>query len=269
MAVISRITTQKKNKHRYNIFLKNGQSEDYGFSVDEDILIQFHLRKGLELDKETTEQLLKKDSIHKTYSLTINFLSYRMRSTKEIREYLIKKEVEQEQIEVVIKRLLSEGLLNDKEFAEALVRTRVQTTSKGPMLVKKELIDKGILMTVADEALSFYTYEDQFEKATKWLEKKIRSSGKKSFRQQVQSIQQTLMQKGFTQDIIKDVLANIEDEKDDSEEWDAIVYQGEKLVRKYEKKFEGSELKQKVKATLYRKGFNFELMDRFIDEYLQ
>nr|WP_226035338.1 recombination regulator RecX [Aquibacillus saliphilus] len=266
MAVITRITTQKKSKSRYNIFIDNGQGEEYGFSVDEDILIEFHLRKGLELDKQTTEQLIQKDSIHRTYSLTINFLSYRMRSIKEIKEYLIKKEVEQEQIDVVVNRLLSEGLLNDTDFAEALVRTRVQTTSKGPMLVKRELMDKGVSSAIADQALSFYPYESQYEKAAKWVEKKLKSSNRKSFRQQVQNLQQTLMQKGFTQDVIKDVLENVENNKDDDQEWQSVVYQGEKLVRKYEKKLEGNALRQKLKGALYQKGFSFDLIDRFIDE---
>lgn len=43
---------------------------------------------------------------------------------------------------------------------------------------------------------------------------------------------------------------------------------GEKLKRKFASK-EGYERKQKIKAGLYRKGFPFDLIDRFLDEHLK
>src|SRR5690625_4581235 len=98
MMKITRITTQKRSKHRYNIFIDGGQGEQYGFSVDEDILIEFGLRKGLELDEAMMRKLVQQDSIHKSYDQAIRYLGYRMRTEKEIRDYLLKKEVDREHI---------------------------------------------------------------------------------------------------------------------------------------------------------------------------
>ncbi|MCT2534385.1 recombination regulator RecX [Aquibacillus koreensis] len=266
MPKISRITTQKRNKNRYNIFLTQADGKEaYGFSVSEDILIEFHLRKDLELDEETIQLLQTKDTLHKSYTMAINFLSYRMRSKQEIVTYLKKKEVDEEQIPQVIDRLDEDGLLDDRAFAEALVRTRAQSTSKGPLLIKKELLDKGITVRTAEEALRHFPYDAQLAKAKKWVEKKMNSSSKKSFQQQRISAQQTLMQKGFSQVVIKEALTEADSAKDDNEEWEAVQVQGEKLVRKYEKKYEGYELKHKIKAALYRKGFKIDDIDRFLE----
>lgn len=264
---ISRITTQKKSKNRYNIFLSNGQDEAYGFSVDESILIEYRLRKHLELDDAMIATLVQKDTLHKSYTQTINFLSYRMRTKKEIRDYLVKKEVDSEHITQIIDRLTKEKLLDDKEFAEMFVRTRINTSSKGPMIIKKELIEKGVSASIADEAVEHYPYEAQFEKVTKWIEKKLNQGKKDSFRKQVQQLQATLMQKGFTQDVIKDALAEIADEKDEDAEWDALISQGEKLLRKHEAKLEGRALNNKVKEALYRKGFQLDQINRFLEEH--
>lgn len=268
MTKITKITTQKRNKNRYNVFLDKGEGETYGFSVEEDVLIEHQLKKGMELDEPTIESLIRKDTIHKSYTLSLNFLSFRMRSVKEMKDYLVKKEVDTEHITVVIERLLEEGLLNDKDFAEAMVRTRINTSSKGPLLVKKELIEKGVDVVVADESIQQYTYEEQYEKAMKWVNKKLKNDGRKSFRQQVQQVQQTLMQKGFSQEVVKDVMKEVQEEKDGDAEWEAVVYQGEKLLRKYSNKDEGNKLKQKMKASLYRKGFGFEYIERFLEEYV-
>ncbi len=44
MPNITKITTQKKRKDRYNIFV----DEKYAFSVDEEVLLKFHLKKGMD-----------------------------------------------------------------------------------------------------------------------------------------------------------------------------------------------------------------------------
>ncbi|WP_188456818.1 recombination regulator RecX [Virgibacillus oceani] len=268
MTRITRITTQKKSKNRFNIFLDNGQEEVYGFSVDEAVLIENKLRKGLELDNTMINTLIQKDTLHKSYTLAINFLSYRMRTMKEINDYLVKKEIEPEHIPVIIERLTKENLLDDKMFADAFVKTRIHTSSKGPMLVKKELIEKGVSAAIASEAILQYSYDIQTEKAQKWVNKKLTINSKHSFRKQLQQLQATLIQKGFAQDVIKDVLNGVQDVKDADAEWDALVHQGDKLLRKHQAKFEGYELRNKMKEVLYRKGFTIELINKFLDEHI-
>ncbi|PAV28132.1 recombination regulator RecX [Virgibacillus profundi] len=268
MRKITRITTQKKHKNRYNIFLNEGQDEKYGFSVDETILIEYKLRKGLELDDSMITTLVQKDNVHKSYTQAINFLSYRMRTKKEIYDYLVKKEVEPEHITQIMEKLESQNLLDDKLFAEMFVRTRMNTSSKGPLLIKKELLEKGVSASIAASAVENYPYEIQYEKILKWVDKKLNRGKKESFRKQKQKLQGTLMQKGFTQDVIKDALANINEEKDEDAEWDALIYQGEKLLRKHQVKLDGYELRNKLKEGLFRKGFSIELINRFLDESL-
>lgn len=267
MRKITRITTQKKNSQRYNVYVSEGEKESFGFGIDETILIEFQLRKGMELDEATITELLKKDIVYKSYLLAINFLSYRMRSRKEIHDYLLQKEVEPEHISMILDRLSNENLIDDRQFAEMFVRTRMNTSSKGPMIIKKELMEKGVAPKLAEEAIQLYTYEAQYKKVIKLVQKKLQQKRKDSFRKQLQNVQGTLQQKGFSQDIIQTVLDESRDGKDVSEEWTAIIYQGEKLLKKHSQKLTGYELKQKIKEGLYRKGFTFELIHQFVDEY--
>ncbi|MFD1850476.1 recombination regulator RecX [Oceanobacillus bengalensis] len=269
MKEITRITTQKKRKDRYNIYISDGDEESYGFSVDEAILVEYHLRKGLELEQSLMEELIEKDNLEKTYGLAINFLSYRMRTIKEMKDYLIKKEVNPEHIPIVTERLIKAKLLDDKLFSEMFVRTRMNTSSKGPLLIKKELIEKGVAATIAEEAISEYPYEIQFEKVLHWAEKKVKTTKKESFQNQIQKLQITLLQKGFSQAVISGALSEIHEEKDDDAEWDALTYQGDKLLRKHSAKHEGYALKNKIKEGLYRKGFSIEVINRYLDERLE
>lgn len=250
---------------RYNIFL----DDEYSFSVDEAILIEFNLGKGVELDEKTIEAIIQKENIHKSYTQAIHYLSFRMRSRKEIYDYLEKKEVGHEQIEEIIGRLTREKLINDREFADMFVRTRINTSTKGPRMIKNELREKGVTNAIADESLEQFTYEMQYEKVFKQMEKKLKGQTKDSFQKKQQQIQTNLMGKGFSQDAIKAVVAEFKGEKDEDKEWVALVYQGDKLFNKHNGKLEGFELRNKLTQGLHGKGFSFDLIKRFVNEKLE
>ncbi|SER58392.1 regulatory protein [Gracilibacillus ureilyticus] len=268
MPVISKITVQKKLKHRYNVFLKDKDSDYYAFSVDEDLLISYHLHKGQELTQEQIDQIQEKDASYKVYTLSLKFLSYRMRSEQELINYLQNKDIEITFIDEVINRLKREGLLDDLAFSEALVRTRMETSSKGPLLIKKELLEKGINQLIAEKALRQFPYTKQYEKAEQLIRKKLERPSRKSYKQQVDSAKQSLLQKGYSLGVISEVIQQIKTTSNNEEEYEAIIYQGEKALQKYRKKDSGFQLEHKIRANLFRKGFDSELIQQFIDEFV-
>lgn len=265
MKKIARITTQKKSKHRYNIFIHDGKEEKFGFGIDEDVLIQHNLRKGMELSEQMIEKLLQAETLQQSYAQVIGYLGYRMRTRKEIIDYLTKKEVENEHITKIMEKLTDRKLIDDQEFANSFVRTRIQTTSKGPGLVKQELQRKGVTATIAEKAVEQYDYGIQYEKAMKLAEKRSKKSSRHSVKKQQQQFQATLIRNGFTQDIIKDVLAEVQVGESD-EEKEALSYQYEKLLRRFEGKLSGYELKNKLKELLYRQGFKIDSINELLDK---
>lgn len=269
MHVIAKISVQKRNSERYNVFLLENGKEVYRFSVDEKTLIDFHLRKGMTLEESTIEEIKQKDDQSKAYHMSIRYLSYRMRTKKEMIDYLVKKEIDEETIQPIIEKLEKEGLLDDGAFAEAFVKTRINTSTKGPQYIKRELLQKGVTASDADAAIAHYTYEKQLDKLIKWVSKTFRPTSKKSFQDQVRSMKTSLMQKGFSQDVIQEAIKEADLEKDEDQEFEALRDQGEKFLRKYSKKDTGYLLQQKVKSALYRKGFDSELIDKFINEHME
>lgn len=264
MIKITRITTQKRKSNRYNIFIDDGTGEKYGFSVDEDILIKFRLQKGMELQEHKINELTQQDSKQKGYHQAIHYLSYRIRSKKEMYDYLMKKEVDEGHIQAIIERLESEKLIDDKQFADAFVKTRLNNSRKGPTLIKRELLDKGISGTIADEALFVFTYEKQYDKAYKLAEKRMGKKSKDSLSKQMLKIQAYLQRNGYKQEVITDVMAEIKENNEEHSDWEALLYHGERLKRRFSKKFQGDELRYKMKEGLYRQGFSLALIDRFL-----
>lgn len=265
MGIITKITTQQKNQDRFNVFMDYGNGEEFAFSVDSDVLIKLQLKKGMEIDDFSFMEIQFQDGIRKAYNLAINYLSRRMRSAKEIIDYLSQKEVEEPVIEEVVHKLTSQKYINDEEYALAYVRTQANTTDKGPDLVKQELKERGIEEGLRLKALGEYPLEQQIEKATKMSEKFFQKNTKDSQRIQKQKLEQLLLRKGYPFEVINIAVNETDANKEDDAEMQAIRYQGEKALRKYSS-FSGFEFEQKLKQALFRKGFSMDLIDRFLSE---
>jgi len=261
MPTITKITTQTKRTDRYNIFI----DEKYSFSVDEDVLLKFQLKKGKEIDALLLSQIQFHDDIQKSFTDALGYLSYRMRSEAEIRLYLKQKGIEEPIIHETIHKLYQYNYLNDLDFAKAYVRTHVNGGNKGPVVLQRELKEKGISDSLIQQALVEYPFDVQIDHAKHLANKSIKKEKAISERALLQKLEHMLSRKGFSRDVIVIALEGVTIEKDEQEEWDSLCYQAEKIIRRY-RAYEGFLFQQKVKQALFRKGFSLELIERYLNE---
>src|SRR5699024_2135131 len=92
---------------------------------------------------------------------------------------------------------------------------------------------------------------------------------KHTFHKQAQKNKVTIMQKALNQEVTKDIGKAIQEEKDGGAEWEALVHNGEKLLRKHQKKLSGYELRNKLTEGLYRNGFTFELINQYVYDVME
>lgn len=265
MSFITKITVQQKQKDRYNIFTDDGKGEKYAFSVDEDVLIKHNLKKGLEIDEFALTEILFHDEIRKAYNRAVQYLAVRMRSEFEVRQYLQKKEIDEPIVKEVIHKLYQFQFLNDQEFALAYVRTQMNTTDKGSVTLQQELKEKGIKNELIERALLEYPIQMQQENAVKLAKKFFQKNSKDSSKVIKQKLEQMLIRKGYSFEMIQETIESLDLSKDQEDEIEALRKQGEKLRIKYGK-YSGYEFIQKMKQSLYRKGFSIELINQYLTE---
>lgn len=260
MPVIKKISVQKNNQERYNIFFETNGREQYAFSVSEDVLIKYNLTKGKDLSELEMQEIFYNEDIQKAYSHSLNYLSFRMRSEKEIMDYLKGKDYPKEVITEAIYKLKQRKYINDKEFAESFVKTQMNTSDKGPVVIERSLVEKGVAKNTIDEALSLYSQELQLEKAIKLCHKFVNQKKSTSSAKLKMDLKAMLVRKGYFGGIITMAIDEALQDMDHDQEWEAIVTQGEKALKKYATE------PFKMKQLLYRKGFPMELIERFINE---
>lgn len=259
--VITKIEVQKKAKERYNIYLDGS----YAFPVDEAILVHHVLHKGMEISPEFQKELEAQDGFRKAYNRALNYLNYGLRSEKEVLDDLKKHDITSDTAQAVVDKLKEQNYINDLTYGESYTRTGANLGGKGPRVITQELKRRGLTDSVIAEALEQYPYEQMVENGIELAEKVLKRTTRSSSREAKNKIQQNLMQKGFSSDVIQEVLQAIETEKDEESEYSALKDQGNKLWRRHQR-IDSSKRIQKVKTSLFQKGFSSDLISQFITE---
>ena len=191
---ITALVVQKNNKERVNVYL----DDEFAFGVT--LSAALTLKKGQELTDAEITQLKADDTVDKAYDQSLRYLSFRPRTIQEVRQYLQKKGISDENTEFVIERLTNQGYLNDAEFGRVWVNDRERLNPKGKRALQYELRQKGLSEKDIQQAL-----DDLDEEALAWqaVEKQIRrwqNLDETAFRQKLAGY---LARRGFDYDIIQ------------------------------------------------------------------
>ncbi|MFX3675086.1 MAG: recombination regulator RecX [Paenisporosarcina sp.] len=262
MPIITKITRQKNNPERYNIYIE----EKYAFAVDESLLVKYQLSKEKVLEDWERDEIVFDDEVRKAFNKALHYLSFRMRSEYEVKKKLLDAEYGEAVVLEAIQKLYQLGFLNDESFSKALLETQKKTGKKGPRAIQQELKKKGIEKSLQKEVLDTYTEEDQTQIAQGLADKIANQQSTKTPRQVKQKIQDTLLRKGYSYAIISKVIAEIEFETEQEEWEEMIAKQGDKIWQKVSSKFSGYDRKNRVKQALYQKGFPSEQIDLYIEK---
>lgn len=147
------------------------------------------------------------------YNLALRFLSYRPRSEKEVRDKLKSKDIDNSIIEKVINKLKDYKFINDLEFAEKWIESRLKFKPRSMKLIKFELKRKGISDELIGRLIhnSELIIQDDFESAKKLVEKKIEKFKNLSKQEVYERLGRFLASKGFSWDTIKKSIDEILD----------------------------------------------------------
>lgn len=248
----------KKNKSgKYTLKLDNNES----IVTYDDVILKNKLLYNKEIDSDILENLYKDTYYYDIYNKVIKLISTRLRSVHEIKEYLDKNNLKEEDKNKIINKLLEIGLLNDLVFAKAYASDKLYLSNCGPNKIYNELKEHQIDDDIINEVIYTLSEDDIKEKLIKLISKKIKNNHKYSNYLLKQKVINELYCNGFDKNMIISIYESLE-VSDNSN----LEREYNKLYSKYSKKFEGYELFKKIKEKLYQKGFDINEINNFINE---
>jgi regulatory protein len=161
--------------------------------------------------RQKNNLMIDDQSYNQALNLAYFFLKFRLRTEKEIRNYLIRKSKKysfsDEIINKVIIRLKDLNLIDDKKFLEVYIESRNRNKQKSQFILRLELIKLGIDELAIGEYFD-KNLLDEFDLAKKAFDKHCSRWQNISKEKRLQKATQFLLRRGFGFDVIKKTLAD-------------------------------------------------------------
>lgn len=237
------IKYKKLSKNKYKLFLDNNDT----LTLHEDIILKYNLLINKQIDD--LNQIKKDNNNYLVYDLALNYISIKMRCEKEIKDYLKKKQIEDELIDKTINKLKENGYINDKLYVKSFILDKINLNKLGPNKIKNELIKLNIDENVINEELNNINKENINNNLEYLIDKKIKTNKTCAGNVLKQKFLNEYINKGYE----KEDILNILDNKDLSNN---ELYEKEynKLYNKYSKKYSDDQLEYIIKQKLFQKG---------------
>lgn len=191
---ITKIEAQKKDKHRYNIFLDGS----FAFGLYEDSVLKYGLRTNDELDENRIKEMREFDEFGYGKKAAYSFLAYKPRSKKELIKKLKQKKISDRIIEDIIELLERQKYLDDKIYAKSYLEDKLINKPIGKRLARMKLFEKGIDKNLIDSTLEEnYSDNKEYELAAKLLEKYEKKVKFKDIKDKKNKCYRYLISKGF------------------------------------------------------------------------
>ena len=240
---IKKYTKDKGNKYKVLI-------DDINYTLYDDVIVKYSLLLKDEISEKELNAIVEENDKLSSYYDSIKYITKKMRSKLEIKEFLRTKRRNEKVIDETIKKLEENHFLNEELFIKAYVNDQINLTNNGKNKILKGLVKLGIDNDQASTYLDNIDNEVFMSKIDKYVDKKISTNKNSSIYMLKNKIMTDLINLGYEKSDIVEVL-NSKEINDD----EAKKREYEKIRRSLEKKYSGDVLEYKVREKLYRKGF--------------
>ena len=168
MSEITSIEVQQKDKTRANLYL----DDKFYSGISIELVVKYQLKKGREIDENFLSEIIFEDEKGKALSKAVKYISSNLKTTQQIRDYLRKKEYNQQIVDYVIDMMTEYKYLDDEAYAKAYIST--YSSKFGKMKLISQLKAKGVKDSTIDSVFSDdVKMEDSIQKvAEKYLKNK-------------------------------------------------------------------------------------------------
>ncbi len=236
--------------------------EEDRISVSVEDYFRYGLKDRSSIDADTYRILKTNEKNLKAYQSCLRKLSMKDHTVKQIRDHLRKRELEKEEIDSIVDKLVSYDLLNDEKYCQnKAIYYNNQNLSYRQ--IRQKLKKDGISEEIIDR---FLQKDDtkELQKIEKLVDKYERNIRNKSHIGTKNAIIGKLVNSGFSFSDSKEAADRIQ--IDEENEIKLLKKEYQKALSRYQKKCEGHELKQKIMQNLLQKGFGYDVIKEVMED---
>lgn len=147
MGKITKIEVQKKDKSRVNIYV----DDEFFCGLAMDTLVKHSLKVGDEIEAESFSNIVLESERIALFNKCLDYIGSSYKTTKQVRDYLRRKEYDDNMIKDTLEKLKEYRVLDDDNFARMYIST--YKAKYGNNMLRKKLSEKGVSKSIIDEVL--------------------------------------------------------------------------------------------------------------------
>ena len=226
--------------------------------LSDKIIKSYDLEIGKEISKETFDILKDHEQVTRAYNKALKFLTVKDYTYNQMKKKLMDSgNYDDAQLDTTLELLQNKNLINDEEYTVNYLK---RCTRLGVGLNKAiyNLRNYGVSDEIIDQCLEKNSFDDEYLAATKIIDTYYNRNIGFSYKAMLKKIRDKLYIKGFTNEAIEKALSDYDFEFDYEKEHNALEKEFIKQKKKYSKKYDTNQLKEKIINNLLRKGYNYE-----------
>ena len=191
-------------KNIYNVYLSNGEILELNGKVitDNELLIK------KEIDNELYDKLKRDNTICILVDTSVKYIDRRLRSIKELKDYLKNKEEDTTIIEEVIDKLIDNKYLDDDRFTKAFIKDKLNFTNWGDYKIENELKRLGVNEEIIYNNMINIDDNIYYERINKIINKDISTNKKYNGIKLKNKIYNHLLTLGYSKEKVISIINN-------------------------------------------------------------
>ncbi len=247
------------------LYLISDKKEELRIQVSLEDYYNMGMRKDGFLTRNQVKDLIYREKGALAYQSCLRKLEYKDRSRKEIYDWLTQNtDCDIYIVNRIVEKLERKGYINDERYCEDQINS-LKAALNGADKIKRELSKKGIPYEMIEEKLS-ERKDDEEDNAMAYAEKILSSCKNDSVKKAKNYVYTRLISRGYRYSLAKKVSEKIDYTKIESKELSNLEKCCIKAKKRYEKKYQSTELKNHVFRYCMAQGYSTEDIYVMMDE---
>lgn len=238
------------------------------FKISEDDYFEYKFKANMDVDDVMMRKIENISNYHMAYMSALNKIKYKDRTEYEIRSLmyddfdLIKPDVDK-----IVKKLKRYDFIDDERYTNDFIENS-RLKYHGYNKIKSGLIEVRINSDLI-EAHLHYDFKKDYELAYEFAKRSISSIRNKNKLLTENALRQKLMYRGYKNDVITAVISDLNITVDETVEMKLLEKDFARVLRRYEKRYEGYDLRARLFNYLASRGYSYSNINDLLDGRLE
>lgn len=140
----------RRSSRRVSVYIDGS----FAFGLAQETVQALGLAEGMDVERSELDRICREDQLHHARNYAYLLLSYKARTSAELRQRLARKGFGPDVVQATLARLAELGMVNDEKFARQFAEDRVNLGHKGKWRVRAELRKRGVAREQVEQAIA-------------------------------------------------------------------------------------------------------------------